>query len=432
MIDPSLRGADDDHTQVATLANGVRVLSLRLPHLRTACASVFVRSGSAHERPADNGISHVVEHMVFKGSASRNARQINLDAERLGAEVNAHTDKDHSAFHMRGLAEHAGLFVQMLGDIVLGPTFPPDELLREREVLLQELAEDEDDPISVAFQLFDRSCWGTHGVAQPVIGSRRNIERFDRAALQAYVQRQYTGVNLVLAVAGPIDHEHIVAQAQAAFGALAAGQANLLPPPVWQGGQRTRRMAGTSQAHLVMGFALPGLREDPVPGTLAATLFGEGMSSPLMDELRERRGLLYYAASSADLLDCSGQLVVEASTAADKLELALTEVVRLLTGLAGRVDEAELQRAKNQLLVRQWRLLERPARRLESAALDLLALGRVRPHAALCERIQAVQADELAALFAGLVAQPAAVAATGALGRGVGPRLRAALAAGAA
>src|SRR3954453_1049580 len=123
----------DDGTAVATLANGVRVLTIRLPQLETACASVFIRSGSAHEAKALNGISHVVEHMVFKGTRTRDARRINLDAERLGAEVNAHTDKDHTAFHMRGLAADADVFVRMLGDIVLDPLFPAEELERERQ-----------------------------------------------------------------------------------------------------------------------------------------------------------------------------------------------------------------------------------------------------------------------------------------------------------
>ncbi|NDG43062.1 MAG: insulinase family protein, partial [Betaproteobacteria bacterium] len=174
-------------TCCTTLANGVRVVTIAIPQVQTASVSVFVRSGSGHERQALNGIGHVIEHMVFKGTAQRDAKRLNLDAERLGAEVNAHTDKDHTAFHMRGLAGDAPLFVRMLGDLVQHATFPESEFEREREVLLHEFTEDEDDPMASAYKLFDRACFGLHPLAQPVIGVRRNIERFSRTDLVAHL-----------------------------------------------------------------------------------------------------------------------------------------------------------------------------------------------------------------------------------------------------
>jgi len=149
----------DDALHLHTLANGVRVAAMPARHLQTGGVSVFVRVGSAHESRALNGIGHVLEHMAFKGTHERDAHRVNLDAETLGAEVNAHTDKDHTAYHMRGLGEHAPRFVAMLADIVRHATFPADELAREREVLLQEVAEVEDDPVTVAYQLFDHACW---------------------------------------------------------------------------------------------------------------------------------------------------------------------------------------------------------------------------------------------------------------------------------
>ena len=177
----------DADTSVTTLGNGVRVVILRLPHLATAAVSVFVRSGSQHESARTHGISHFIEHMAFKGTRTRDCQQINLDAERLGAEVNAHTDKNHTAFHMRGLARDAGSLLRMLGDIVCHSTFPEAELERERQVILHEYTEDEDDALSTAFKLFDKACYGDHAVARPVIGSRTNIRRFTRAELAACV-----------------------------------------------------------------------------------------------------------------------------------------------------------------------------------------------------------------------------------------------------
>src|SRR5512143_1742123 len=145
--------AGDADTSVTTLDNGVRVVVLRLPHVATAAVSVFVRSGSQHESARLSGISHFIEHMAFKGTLERDCQQINLDAERLGAEVNAHTDKDHTAFHMRGMLRHTPQFLQMRGDIVRNATFPEAELERERQVVLHEVAEDEDDALSAAFKL---------------------------------------------------------------------------------------------------------------------------------------------------------------------------------------------------------------------------------------------------------------------------------------
>src|SRR6187397_436827 len=180
----------DTDTRVATLPNGVRVLTIDLPHFDSVCVSVFVRTGSSHESRRLNGISHVVEHMAFKGTHERDCQQINLDAERLGADVNAHTDKDHTAFQMSGLARDAGHFVEMLGDIVRHCTFPEAELERERQVILHEYLEDEDDALSTAYKLYDKTCFGAHPIGQPVIGTRRNIERFTREDLLDYVQQQ--------------------------------------------------------------------------------------------------------------------------------------------------------------------------------------------------------------------------------------------------
>lgn len=412
-----------------TLANGVQVVLLDLPQLQTCSASIFVRCGSGHERSRRNGIGHVIEHMAFKGTATRDARQINLDAERLGAEVNAHTDKDHTAFHMRGLADHAPRLLRMLADIVRHATFPEAEFERERSVLLHEFTEDEDDPMSTAFKLFDRAAWGTHALAQPVIGTRANIERFRRADLVDHVAQHYTGANLVVAVAGPLDADTLLREAEAAFGSMPAGQPNRLTAPAWHGGIKQRAMAGSSQTHLVLGFPVPAMQADDPTAALAAALLGEGMSSPLMDQLREQRGLVYYAACSADLIDCGGQFIIEASTSPAQLDEALTALGALLAEQAERITPQDLERARNQIRVRRLRGLERTGRRLEEAALDALLLGRLRDRADWLARMDAVDADAVRRLFAGMAASGAALALTGRVPRGSADRARDRLAA---
>ena len=415
-------------TRLHTLPNGVRVLTVHLPHLASASVSVFVRAGSVHERRLHNGTGHVVEHMVFKGTRERDRRRINLEAERLGAEVNAHTDKDHTAFHMRGLAADVEAFIGMLADLVQNATFPLDELERERQVLLAEFAEDEDDAMSLAFKLFDRACFGLHPFAQPVIGTRRVIERFTRAELAEYVRRHYTGTNVVVAAAGPFDGERIAEAAGRAFAALPAGEPNIGAPAPYRGGLASRHVAGTGQAHLVLGGAVPGLDADDATASVAAAVLGEGMSSPLMETLREERGLVYYAACSADVFETAGQFVVEASMDPRHLDECLTQALRLIDRHARAVDPVDLERARHQLRVRRLRAQERPARLLEEAALDLFALGRVRTPIEREARIEDVGAAGVREHFGRLIDRGISVAVTGQVGRGVRDRVAKAVA----
>ena len=412
-----------------TLDNGVRVLTLVMPHWHTASVSVFVRCGSGHERRALNGIGHVIEHMVFKGTTERDARRLNLDAERLGAEVNAHTDKDHTAFHMRGLGPHAPLFVRMLGDMVQHATFPEAELAHERDVLLHEFTEDEDDAMAAAYKLFDRACFGTHPLAQPVIGLRANIERFSRDELVAHVQSHYTGANVIVAAAGALDAAAVHCEAQACFGAMPRGAPNSLTAPAWLGGVCAKSQPGSSQTHLVLGFAIPPLQADDPVAAVAAALLGEGMSSPLMDQLREQRGLVYYAACSADAIDSAGQFVIEASTSPAQVEECLAALAALLRDLTVTVQPVDLERARNQILVRQLRGLEKPGRRLEEAALALLVHGRQRDSADWLARLQAVSAEQVRQTFVNMLDGGAALAISGKVARGLAARSRQILAA---
>lgn len=420
--------APTDTPIVRTLAGGVRVVCCPMPGVQTASVAVFVRSGSAHEERSRNGISHVLEHMAFKGTRERDVHRVNLDAERLGAEVNAHTDKDHTAYTMRGLGEHAPQFVAMLADIVRHATFPEDELVREREVLLQELAEVEDDPVTVGYHLLDAVCWGTHPAAMPVIGQRRVIERITRADLIDVLARRYTAPNIVVGAAGALDVAAIVAAADVAFAGVATGEPQALPAAPYVGGTRTRHMDGGQQTHLVLGFPIPPRGIDDAVHDVAAAVLGDGMSSPLLAELREKRALVYHAASHADRFEFGGQIAIEASFAPKHLGAVLREVARLLRQLAEQVSDTDLERARNQITVRLLRHQERPAQRVEDAALDLLGLGRVRTAAERVAAVQAVSATQVGTTFRRLLHAGPSVAVTGSVGRGATPRIGEALA----
>ena len=410
---------------LATLGNGVRVVAIPLPHMQSASVSVFVHSGSASESRKESGISHFVEHMAFKGTRARSCQQINLDAEQLGADVNAHTDKDHTAFHMRGMARDAASFVRMLGDIVLHASFPEAELERERQVLLQEYIEDEEDPLSTAFKLFDRLSFGSHPAGLPVIGLKGNIGRFSRDDLLGFVESRYVGANIVVGAAGGIDPDGIVAAVEETFGGLRAGVPSAVAPPTHRGGTGSKAIAGLGQTHVVYGLPIPALADEAQHAhVVSAALFGEGMSSPLLDEIRERRGLAYHVSCSADVTELSGQLVIEASTAPEHAEEFMVEMKRLLLQQADKVDATALERAKNLIAVRRLRDWERTARRLEDAVLDVFALGRVRSRAEVADRIEAVGPPEVRHAFARVLAERPTVAIAGKLKKGLPEKAR--------
>jgi predicted Zn-dependent peptidase len=323
---------------------------------------------------------------------------------------------------MRGLARDAGAFVRMLGDIVLHSTFPESELERERQVILHELDEDEDDALSTAFKLFDKACYGEHAVARPVIGSRANIRRFTRAELMACVQQQYTGANTIVGVAGNVDADDVLAAAQAAFGDMPRGSDNLIAAPDYLGGVRCRRIPGCNQAHVVLGFPIPGILGEHRAAVVAAALFGEGMSSPLLDQIRERRGLVYHADCSADVTDLCGQFVVEASTGPAHVDEYFIEVARLLREHAEVTDPVGLERARNQIMVSGLCAREDPSQRLEIAALDLYAFGRVRSREEIMAGVAAVTPAQVREAFAQMLGAGAAVALAGKIPKGAEER----------
>jgi predicted Zn-dependent peptidase len=406
---------EPQHTR---LANGAHALVVPMPWMHTIALSVFVRTGSVHEPRRLAGISHLVEHMAFKGTARRSCQQINLEAESRGAEVNAHTDKDHTAFHVEGLAGDLKRFLELLADIVGASTFPADELERERRVILEELAEHEDDPVALAFRLFDRACWGTHAAAQPVIGRRAVLERITREQLQAYVQGQYTAPNVVVAVAGAVDAGGFVRAVERHFGGLPEGEPNTVSAPRWRGGLATRRVSGSPQCQIVLGAPAPALADPAhVRHQLAAAWLGEGMSSPLLDTVRERLGIAYHAACSADVLPLAGQFVIEGATAPAQAEAFLDAAAALLQRGAETADAAGVERARQQLIVRAMRSRQQPWLQLEAAATDLFTLGRVRGAGERIEALQAPSAEDVRATFEARQRKRKALALAGAVTR---------------
>lgn len=407
-----------------TLPNGVRLLAVPVPHLQTASVGVFLRVGSRDESPATNGISHVLEHMAFKGTATRTVQEINLDAERLGADVNAYTSKDTTGYFMTGLGRHADRFLEMIADIVLNSTFPELELRRELDVIRQEAIEYAEDPEENSSELLDRALWGEHPMGMPVIGTVRNIEAFTRDDLLAHVQAHYVAEKAVVAAAGQIDVDAFFAQAERLFGGMRRAQDWNRPaavvPPAYVGAPLGKRFTQVSQVFVNLAYPVappgPSLTDDPrwrLAGSLAAMLFGGGMSAPLTDTVRERLGLAYTAHASTDSGDAWFNFIVHAVTTPDKLDEMMGAAGRLLREHAEKIDPVHLERAKNQLTVSRVRSAERPYATMERAVEELFVRGEVSATRDTVAIIESITSEEVRGVFERMLRHAPALAITG-------------------
>jgi len=406
------------------LPNGVRLLAISMPHVQSASVGVFLRVGSRDETPASNGIGHVLEHMAFKGTTTRSVQAINLDAERLGADVNAFTGKDMTGYFMTGLGRHAEQLLRMTADIVLNSTFPESELQRELEVIRQEAIEYEEDPQDHSDELLDRAVWGQQPMGMPVIGTVGNIEGFTRQDLVRHVEAHHVAGKTVVAAAGNFDVEAFLAVAEALFGAMpeSTGEAAWSPvvPAKYVGQTAARRFTQVSQVFLNMAYPVVPPRQEDMPqqrwriaASLAANLFGEGMSSPLVDRVREQLGLAYTAHSTMDVGDVWANFVIHAVTTPDKLDALVTAAGGLLRAQAMSIDPVHLERAKNQLTVSRVRASERPYATMEHAVEQLFASGMVTTTPEAIALIDSITAEEVRAVFAHMLENPPALAITG-------------------
>ena len=411
-------------TLLHTLANGVRLLAIPMPHVQSASVGVFLHVGSRDETPLTNGISHVLEHMAFKGTTTRTVQAINLDAERLGADVNAFTSKDTTGYFMTGLGRHAEQFLRMTADIVLNSTFPETELQRELDVIRQEAIEYDEDPQDSSSELLDRAIWGDDPMGMPVIGTVANIEAFTRHDLVRHVQSHYVAQKTVVAVAGNFDVDAWMALAGELFAAMPSSAdptVTRAPAPAKYVGQAlTRRFTQVSQVFLNIAYPVAPARQDAMSqqrwrlaAALAANLFGGGMSAPLVDTVREQLGLAYTAHSTMDSGDVWANFVVHAVTTPDKLDALVTATGGLLRAQATAIDPVHLERAKNQLTVSRVRASERTFETMEQAVEEIFASGTVTPMAETIAMIDDIGAEEVRSVFKRMLASPPALAITG-------------------
>ena len=388
-----------------------------MPQLASASVAVFIRAGSRDEAAPQCGVSHFLEHMAFKGTATRTVQAINLAAESLGADLNAYTDKDATCYYLEGLGQHVPQMLELLADIVLESTFPAAEIERERKVILQECTEYEEDPEQLSYTLLDAALWGAHPMGRPIIGTPRTIAAIRRDDLVAHVQRHYVADRIVVAAAGNFDRDAFFAQAEGLFAGVRgsdAGSYAAPQPPPHLGQAKGRRLAGVSQAYINIAWPAPSRSQAPHLASLAATLFGGGMSAPLVDAVRERLALAYSVGASADVGDVHGAFVVDATTTPDKIPLFTRQLASLLAAQADSIAPGDLARAKNQLSVSLVRGAERPLRMLQSCVDKLWAGGGVFDLQEAIAIVQGLGAEPVRQVFQDMLAYPAATVLVGA------------------
>ena len=387
-------------TSLHTLPNGVRVVCDPMPGLETVALSVVAGRGARYEDAGRSGWSHLLEHMVFKGAGGRSARDIAEVIEAEGGQINAATGYERTSFQVRMLKGGLDLGAAVLADLILRPTLAEDDLVREKSVVGQEIAEAADTPDDLVFELAQGAAFGDQPLGRPILGTVRSIAAATPEALAQWRAALYAPDKLVVSAAGAVDEAELLAIAGREFGHLPAqGGAQTAFNPFQGGRAPTRRTL--EQAHLVALLPAPGAKDDDYfPLRLFAEALGGGMSSRLFQECRENRGLAYSIDAYAETYSDAGVLGVYAGCQArDAAELARVAAGEI-AGLAGQIGEAELARCKAQLKAHLFMAREQPLARAEQAAGQVLLFGHLFTAADLAAAIDAVTAADIARVAA--------------------------------
>lgn len=408
------------------LSSGLRVLTETLPGVRSAAIGIWVGVGSRDESVPEAGASHYLEHLLFKGTNRRSALDISASLEAVGGDLNAFTSHEYTCYYARVLDTDLPLAVDVLSDMVLDSLIRPEDVDAERGVVLEEIAMHDDDPGDAVHDVFGRALLGTGPLGRPILGTVDSIESMPTERLDAYYRARYTAPNTVVAVAGALDHDEVVRAVSEAF--AAAGpvvDADPAPPRTgirkpFPGGRTTVVRRATEQAHLVLGTAgLP--RTDPrrYALTLASTALGEGMSSRLFQEIREKRGLAYSVYSFTSSYADTGMVGVYAGCAPKRADEVLGLCRAELAAVAeGGLTDDELRRAKGQNRGSLVLGLEDPLSRMSRLAKAELVYGELPSLEELLARYERVSAEEVAAVAAEVLGAPLVLGAVGPLSSG--------------
>ncbi|MBS1090396.1 insulinase family protein [Gluconobacter sp. Dm-74] len=385
-----------DTIEVTRLDNGLTIITERMDRVETVSFGAYVSIGTRDETAANNGVSHFLEHMAFKGTERRSAAQIAEDIENVGGYINAYTARETTAYYVKLLKNDLALGVDIIGDILTHSTFLDAEIERERGVILQEIGQANDTPDDIIFDQFQERAFPEQPMGRPTLGSEDLVSSMTRDTLMSYMREHYTTHNITIAAAGNLQHQDVVDLVKEHFRDLPSHQTPRPRAAAYEGGElRTTREL--DQAHLVMGFpSVSYLHPDHYAVMILSTLLGGGMSSRLFQEIRERRGLVYSVYSFASPFSDSGLFGLYAGTgedqAAELVPVMIDELKRLQDGLS----EAELSRARAQLKSSLLMSLESTGSRCEQLARQIQVHNRPVPTSETVAKIDAVtEADIL-------------------------------------
>ena len=405
-----------DNIRVSTLDNGLRVASDPMDTVETVSVGVWIEAGARDEDAAVNGASHLIEHMVFKGTAHRDARSIAEEIEAVGGHLNAHTSREYTAYYAKVLKDDAGLAIDILADIVQNAKLDPEELERERAVVIQEIMQAHDTPDDIVFDRFQETAFPRQSIGRSVLGTAELIRGIPRETLVAYVNAHYRASGIVLAAAGRIDHDRLVEMAHDAFGGLKAGAEKVREPAFYVGGD-CREDRDLEQAHIILGFEGLAYRDpDFYALSVLSTLLGGGMSSRLFQEVREKRGLVYSIYSFPSSFNDAGVFGIYAGTGESEVAELVPLVCAEMVKVTSDVTEAEVARAKAQLKSSILMSLESTSARCEQIARQLVVFGRPLTLAEVVGKVASVDVAAVRRVARRLIEGPVTLTGLGPLG----------------
>jgi predicted Zn-dependent peptidase len=407
--------------EVTTLPSGLRVVTDRMEHLETVSLGVWVAAGSRHERSDEHGLSHLLEHMAFKGTRRRSARDIAEEIETAGGDLNAATSVEQTAYYAHVLADDMPLAVDILADILTDSIFDATELEREKDVILQELGAVEDTPDDLVFDLFNAAAFPDQAIGWPILGTPEKVRSFDRKRIAAYLASHYRAGAMVVGAAGAVEHAKIVEAVEKSFKAVPVDSAAQAVSARYIGGEH-RLKRRLEQAHIVIGFEGVAYGDpDHYALHVFANAVGGGMSSRLFQEVREKRGLAYSInAFHWGYVDC-GLFGIYAATGKTQIAELMPVAIDCVAAASADLTEAEVRRSKAQLKVGLLAGLESPAARSEQIARQILAFGRVLTRAEMIEKIDLLSVDEIRRAGAKALRSAPTVAAIGPISKVYSP-----------
>jgi len=386
--------------QKTVLANGLRIVTERIPHLKSVSVGIWVNTGSRDEKPEESGLSHMIEHMIFKGTSRRTARQIAKEIDQVGGMSNAFTSKEFTCFHAKVISDHLPLVTDLLTDIFLNSLFAPEDLERERQVILQEIRMLEDTPDELVHVLFSLNLWPHDPLGLPVMGRMETVSSFTPREIRAYLERNYLAPNIVIAAAGDVDHQAFVDLMAPAFesGSSAPGPRSDQRPKARTGVHVTTR--NLEQVHFCLGSTFPSALEDErYPAALLNVILGGNMSSRLFQEIRENRGLAYSVYSFLSAYLDTGMLGIYAGVDSGRTEETIRLILAELDKVRrGELDEPELKAAQEHLKGSIILGSESPDSRMIRLAKNEITYGRFIDFDEVLTRVAEVTVDQVVAV----------------------------------